>query len=276
MHTLARPSTVLLALLAVVFLTVASATAQELAPGGTFIDDDGTIYEPSIEALSQAGITDGCTVERYCPDAPVTRGQMAGFLAASLDDLSATDQDFFADDSGSVHEADINVIAANGIARGYSEERFGPDDPVTRGQMASFLSRALDDLAEPDRDFFADDAGSVHEADINRIAANDIAEGYPSGEFRPEAQITRGEMAIMLVRAFGLDPIDPPARELPVEPIAAVNADGQVVLVDAFTGLTTRVLLEDVAVDDPAANGISLAPDHETVFVAVPGDTSNP
>jgi hypothetical protein len=88
----------------------------------------------------------------------------------------------------SVHEADINRVAANGIARGYSQDRFGPDDPVTRGQMASFLSRALDDLAEPDRDFFPDDTGSVHEADINRIAANGIAEGYPSGEFRPEAQ----------------------------------------------------------------------------------------
>ena len=276
MKPLARTSTTLLALLAMMALSVTSATAQELAPGGTFIDDDGTIFEPSIEALSRAGITDGCTAERYCPAAPVTRGQMASFLAASLDGLSTTGQDFFADDANSVHEADINLIAANDIARGYSDETFGPGDPVTRGQMASFLSRALDNLKEPEQDFFPDDAGSVHEADINRIAANDIAQGYADGEYRPEAQITRGEMAIMLVRAFGLDPIDPPARELPLAPIAAVNHEGQVVLLDAFTGLTTRVLLEDVAVDDPAANSISLAPDHETAFVAVPGDPSNP
>ena len=37
-----------------------------------------------IEALSASGITGGCGPGIYCPDAPVTRGQMATFLAKAL------------------------------------------------------------------------------------------------------------------------------------------------------------------------------------------------
>jgi len=50
----------------------------------TFVDDDGSVFEDSIELLAAAGITKGCNPpvnDRFCPDAPVTRGQMAAFLA---------------------------------------------------------------------------------------------------------------------------------------------------------------------------------------------------
>ncbi len=45
-----------------------------------FDDDDGTTHEPSIDSLAEAGITGGCAARRFCPDAPVTRAQMAAFL----------------------------------------------------------------------------------------------------------------------------------------------------------------------------------------------------
>lgn len=37
-----------------------------------------------VEALAAAGITGGCAPVSYCPDAPVTRGQMAVFLSTAL------------------------------------------------------------------------------------------------------------------------------------------------------------------------------------------------
>lgn len=52
----------------------------------------------------------------------------------------------FSDDDGSVHEADIEALAAAGVTKGCNppaNDRFCPEDPVTRGQMASFLTRAL-------------------------------------------------------------------------------------------------------------------------------------
>jgi hypothetical protein len=70
---------------------------------------------------------------------------MAAFLVRALD-LSAGDSVDFVDDDGSVFEADIEKLAAAGITRGCNpptNDRFCPDDSVTRGQMAAFLHRAL-------------------------------------------------------------------------------------------------------------------------------------
>jgi hypothetical protein len=51
--------------------------------GDPFTDDDGNVFEDDIERLRAAGVTLGCNPpknDRYCPDDPVTRGQMAAFL----------------------------------------------------------------------------------------------------------------------------------------------------------------------------------------------------
>jgi hypothetical protein len=41
-------------------------------------------YFRFVEALARSGITAGCGGNSYCPDAPITRGQMAVFLAVAL------------------------------------------------------------------------------------------------------------------------------------------------------------------------------------------------
>ncbi len=53
------------------------------AAGGTFTDDDTSIFEADIEWLADAGVTLGCNPpanDNFCPDSPVTRGQMAAFM----------------------------------------------------------------------------------------------------------------------------------------------------------------------------------------------------
>ena len=91
-----------------------------------------------------AGITSGCGGGRFCPDGLVTRGQMATFLSRAFD-LASTPTDFFGDDEASTHERAINRLAASGITSGCAPGRFCPDGIVTRGQMAAFLHRGLDD-----------------------------------------------------------------------------------------------------------------------------------
>jgi hypothetical protein len=68
---------------------------------------------------------------------------MASFLTRALA-LPASTQDAFGDDEGLMHEADINAVAAAGIAGGCAAGRYCPGSSVTRGQMAAFLHRALD------------------------------------------------------------------------------------------------------------------------------------
>ena len=108
---------------------------------GPFIDITGSVHEADIDALVAQGITFGCSVDHFCPDDPVTRGQMASFLTRAL--LLPVGPDLFVDDAGSLHEPDINALASSGITVGCGPSLFCPDAPVTRGQMAAFLHRAL-------------------------------------------------------------------------------------------------------------------------------------
>ena len=67
---------------------------------------------------------------------------MASFLARALG-LPDPAGDHFVDDDGTPHEGDINRLYEAGIAFGCGSFAYCPTDPVTRGQMTAFLSRAI-------------------------------------------------------------------------------------------------------------------------------------
>lgn len=114
----------------------------------------------------------------------------------------------FLDDDGLPEEGFIEAIAVAGITTGCNPpvgDRYCPDRAVTRGEMASFLVRALR-LPPSGDDPFSDDTGSVHEEAVNALAAAGITKGcdFPVGDlFCPGRPVTRGEMAAFLVRGFG-------------------------------------------------------------------------
>jgi hypothetical protein len=168
--------------------------------GHSFTDIADHLFEAEITWLFQRGITTGCAATAFCPDSAVTRQQMASFLVRALG-LDATDADFFTDDEGSIHEADINSLAASGITAGCGATTFCPTQPVSREQMASFLVRGLG-LDATGTDFFTDDEASIHEADINSLAASGITAGCTPTQFCPTATVTRGQMAAFLERAL--------------------------------------------------------------------------
>ncbi|MGH8923024.1 MAG: S-layer homology domain-containing protein [Acidimicrobiia bacterium] len=169
---------------------------------GQFADDDGNPFEPDIEWLAAEGITLGCAPELFCPAAPVTRQQMASFLVRALD-LPAATTDAFTDDDGSPHQADINALAATGITKGCGPGLYCPNAAVSRQEMASFLVRALKLPESTLIDFFIDDQGSPHEADINALAQAKITMGCGTGTYCPLDQVLRDQMAAFLHRALG-------------------------------------------------------------------------
>jgi hypothetical protein len=107
------------------------------------------MFEDDINRLSEAGITKGCNPpknDRFCQDSLVTREQMAAFLVRAFALTGDGGGSPFADDDGSIFEADIAKLAAAGITKGCNpptNTRFCPKDPVTRAQMAAFLTRAI-------------------------------------------------------------------------------------------------------------------------------------
>src|SRR5665811_469270 len=76
---------------------------------------------------------------------------------------AAAQESHFVDTAGSVHEPAIETIAALGITLGCNppiNDRFCPEDPVTRGQMAAFLVRAFV-LPDAGSSGFTDTLGSI-------------------------------------------------------------------------------------------------------------------
>ena len=103
-----------------------------------------------VGILAVTGITAGCSTDphpRYCPYAFVTRAQMATFLVRAFDLPEAGPAGFADVVEGSTHAGDIDRIAAAGITKGCGggeSPTYCPDMLVTRGQMATFLYRALE------------------------------------------------------------------------------------------------------------------------------------
>ena len=170
---------------------------------------DTHLFVDDIVWLVDREITFGCDADGlyFCPDADISRGQMASFIDRAFD-LADTATDFFSDDSGSVHEAAINRVAAAGITFGCDSgdpALYCPVESVTRQQMASFLVRAAPSLALTGVDFFVDDDGNPHEANINRLAAGGVTLGCDVADpslYCPFADVTRGQMAAFIHRLF--------------------------------------------------------------------------
>lgn len=176
---------------------VESVTGLQLA---SFVDIPGDTHEANIERAVLEAFTGGTGDGRYGPVDPVSRGQMATFLAQALD-LEPVADGPFTDTAGSPHEGNINAVAAAGIAGGFDDGTYRPGEAVTRGQMATFLAKALDLEPVAERRF-SDTAGSVHEGNINAVAAAGVADGFGDGTYRPLAGVTRAQMATFLVVAF--------------------------------------------------------------------------
>ena len=165
-----------------------------------FSDICGNTFEEHIVWAFENGVTGGCGGGRFCPNTTVTRNQMASFLARALALPTAT-EDYFDDDDGQTHEGDINKVAAAGITGGCGDRRYCPTEPVSREQMASFISRALGYVAT-EADYFTDDESSPHEPDINRFAEAGVTTGCGGGLYCPNGTVTRAQMTAFLHRAL--------------------------------------------------------------------------
>ncbi|RXJ02966.1 S-layer protein [Anaerobacillus alkaliphilus] len=122
-------------------------------------------------------------------------------------------------------ETEMRAVVELGIMKGYREGVFAPNDPITRGQFATFVARALKlPSPPPTQENFDDVTRGVGLADgIYRSAAAGIVSGYPGNVFKPDQRITREQMAVMIDRALAYKSIKRTAVYLPfidVEQIA--------------------------------------------------------
>jgi hypothetical protein len=105
-----------------------------------------------------------------------------------------------------VHEPAIDCVVHWQVAEGRTAGSYAPSDVVSREQMASFIARLVERagvaLPAGSRDHFRDDDTSVHQDSINRLAEAGIVVGKGDGTYDPRRDVSRAQMAALLVRAY--------------------------------------------------------------------------
>ena len=167
-----------------------------------------------IDALDALGILGGteCGLRRFCPDEQIERWVMAVWLVRAVDHMDEpgplagrfTDVDREAWWSGYPERlAELGITHGCGLI----PPRFCPSGPVTRGEMATFLTRAFG-LEPAEEAGFIDLAGTVHAPNIDSaVAAGLVTACSEDGlRFCSGEPVTRVEMVTVLARAFDLAP----------------------------------------------------------------------
>lgn len=118
--------------------------ARPAAPVGLpFADVSGSDwFYNDVRYVYEKGIMDGTGADRFSPNAPLTRAMIVTILYRMAGSPSVSGSSDFTDvAAGKWFAKAVAWAAANGIVNGYGDSLFGPNDPVTREQLAAILYR---------------------------------------------------------------------------------------------------------------------------------------
>ena len=154
----------------------------------------------SVMQLMEAGIVSGYQDGSFKPDRTISRAEFTVMLVKALK-LETVNGKVFADTAAHWAKNSIANAAAHNIISGYDENRFGPDDLITREQAALIVTRAVQAENNADGLNFTDSGqiSSWAKLGVSAAVSNGFFNGYPDGSFRPQSNLTRAE-AVVIIR----------------------------------------------------------------------------
>ena len=168
-------------------------------PAEGLSDIAGHWAEAKIKQLFELGIVTGRPDGTYRPDDNISRAEFAAILVKALG-LEVNGGEVFADTAGHWAREIISTAAGQGLVSGYNDNTFGPDDLVTREQMATMVVRGVELTPVKEPPVFADraDFSDWAQEAIVEAAAAGLISGYPDGSFRPQDNATKAEAATVV------------------------------------------------------------------------------
>ena len=168
-----------------------------------FSDLKGNSAAKAILYLHDKHIISGYPDGTFRPNEPITRAQAAAMLLKALDiEVIENPTVQFKDVmTKSNYYSILATINEKGIIRG-ENGYMRPGETTSRAQMAAILRRAFNMPLDSQPTFT--DVSPIHWAysDINSIAKNRVASGYPNGSFKPSNIVTRAHFSAFLARAL--------------------------------------------------------------------------
>jgi hypothetical protein len=262
-------------ILAVFLCTFAFSTTTPSAYASSPITDiNGHWAQSQIEYLTAQNIIAGYPDGTFQPDKTITRAEFVKAIVMTFK-LEIKEGKVFSDTSN--HWAKDYIATANafGIANGYSNDLFGPDNWISREQMAVMLVKAaeLENIATG-KVFFDDSKISAWAKNAVSIASgNNIIVGYPDNTFKPQGSATRAEAAIVLYRVINMQvapipiPVPTPAVNLGTAGNYAILAKTGISSIPA-SAITGNIGVSPIAA--VAITGFSLTADATNVFSTSP------
>lgn len=169
--------------------------------------------QTDIEKLASRLILQGKSEADFAPDASMTRAEFMTLLARAMGLKENAAAATFSDvSSGAWYEGWIGAAFAAGLANGYGDGSFRPDEAVSREEMSVMLARALAFIGIPEEE---DDSGNLVPAErfvdldaiapwaknaVSELAGVGILQGMEDGRFAPQERMTRAQAATVVAR----------------------------------------------------------------------------
>ena len=161
-------------------------------------------FRPYVDFVSARKLFTGVSWGEFGPDVPMTRGMLVVVLH-SLEERDAVSPEkiLFSDVAeGMWYTNAVNWAALRGVVSGYPDGRFGPDDPITREQLALMLYNDLgrpavraEELTFTDRD----DVSPYAETAVRWAVENGVLSGVGGNRLSPGGTASRAEASAMLM-----------------------------------------------------------------------------
>ena len=172
-------------------------------PSHGFTDlDVGAWYHEAVDFVLGNHLMNGFGNGLFGPNAQLTRAQLTQILYNREGKPAVTGGSKFTDvDKNAWYSDAVNWAVANGIVGGYGNGKFGPDDNITREQLAVMLWRYAKSPAATNKKLDFKDAGETSNYALDAIrwaVENGIINGKGNGILDPKGQATRAQTAQML------------------------------------------------------------------------------
>ena len=165
----------------------------------------GDYYYDAVLWAVDKGITTGVSATRFDPNGSCTRAQAVTFLWRAMGSPAPTGTSMSFTDvpADSYYYNAVLWAVENGVTTGTSETTFSPDAPCDRGQIVTFLHRAMKSPAASAQSTFSDVAADAYYAQAVAWAVeNGVTTGTGDNAFSPAASCSRSQIVTFLYRAM--------------------------------------------------------------------------
>jgi len=163
----------------------------------------GASFERAIGLATKLGIVKGDADGLFRANASVTRAEFAAMLVRALG-LEGTGSSSYKDTKGHWAENEIMTLKSSGIINGYLDGTFKPNQSINKAEIVSMLFKVISTTSIPKPSKFNDVSGSWAESEIDTLFDIGIVNGNGDGSFKPQANATRLESLLMIMRMLNI------------------------------------------------------------------------